>query len=76
MMLCDAYAKLRVCFGTHAAAAEFLGITATHYASLRSGKVNMPNRTAEYIIMKAVGLDDVSTISTTQQERENNKLQR
>ena len=54
MNLPDAYARLRDRYGTHGAAAKYLNMTEQHYNALRNGRANMPPRTAEFIIMKAL----------------------
>lgn len=56
MILSDAYTRLREHFGTHGAAAEYLGLNGNHYEALRNGRANMPQRTADYIVMKAQAL--------------------
>lgn len=56
MTLSEAYRHLKKHFGTHGAAAEYLGFAGQHYDALRNGRANMPQRTAEYIIMKAQAL--------------------
>lgn len=48
-----AFARLKTKFGTHGAAAKFLGMTRDHYCALRNGRANIPARTAEYIMFKA-----------------------
>lgn len=53
LTLPDAYARLRDHFGTHGAAAKYLGMTEQHYNALRNGRANMSLRTADYILMKA-----------------------
>lgn len=57
MNLSEAYARLRARFGTHSAAAQYLGMTLQHYNALRKGRVNMPRRTADYILLKAAEID-------------------
>ena len=59
MDLSNAYALLYQRFGTHGAAAQYLGMTQQHYAALRNGRANVPARTAEYIILKAQELSGV-----------------
>ena len=54
MILSEAYGQLRVRFKTHGAAAKYLGMTEQHYNALRNGRANIPPRTAEYIILKAL----------------------
>ena len=51
--LVEAFEKLLLACKTHTAAAEFLGIDRQHYRRLRNGRVNIPQRTADYIILKA-----------------------
>lgn len=53
MTLIEAYTLLRSRFGTHGAAAKYLGLTEQHYNALRNGRVSIPPRTAEYIRLKA-----------------------
>jgi hypothetical protein len=55
--LSDAYARLRDRFGSHGAAAKELGLTQQHYNALRNGRANIPRRTADYIILKALELE-------------------
>ncbi len=57
MNLPEAYTQLRERFGSHGAAAKFLGMTEQHYNALRNGRANMPQRTADYIILKASEVD-------------------
>lgn len=57
MNLPEAYMQLRERFGSHGAAAKFLGMTEQHYNALRNGRANMPQRTADYIILKASEVD-------------------
>ena len=53
MELSEAYMRLRNHFGSHGSAAKHLGMTEQHYNALRNGRANMPDRTADYIILKA-----------------------
>lgn len=39
--------------GNHGAVAKYLGISRDHYCAIRNGRVHVPRRTAEYIILKA-----------------------
>lgn len=64
MILSEAYSRLREHFGSHGAAAKYLGLTEQHYNALRSGRANMPKRTADYILMKAQDLS-VSEVQPT-----------
>lgn len=61
MNLPEAYTQLRERFGSHGAAAKFLGMTEQHYNALRNGRANMPQRTADYIILKASELESCQT---------------
>lgn len=56
----SAFGILKDKLGTHGAAANFLGMTRDHYCALRNGRVPIPQRTAEYIILKASEIDAVS----------------
>ncbi len=56
MNLPDAYMRLREYFGSHGAAAKYLGMTGQHYTALRNGRANMPAWRADYIILKAQDL--------------------
>ena len=58
MTLPEAYARLRGHFGSHGAAAKYLGMTEQHYNALRNGRANMPERTADYIVLKTAELND------------------
>ena len=49
----NAFSELCQRFGSHCAAAEKLGIARDHYRRLRNGRANIPQRTAEYILLKA-----------------------
>lgn len=48
-----AFRMLREKFGSHSAAACNLGINRDHYCAMRNGRANIPQRTAEYILLKA-----------------------
>lgn len=48
---------LRLKLGSHSAAARTLGINRDHYRAMRNGRVNIPQRTEDYIILKASELD-------------------
>lgn len=48
---------LKNVFGTHGAAAKYLGLSRDHYCALRNGRVPIPRRTAELIILKARQVD-------------------
>lgn len=59
-----AFAALRKKYGTHCAAAEHLGIYRDHYRRLRNGRANIPQRTADYILLKAKeAVEDMPEIS-------------
>lgn len=49
----EAITTLKRVFGSYSATARFLGITPIHYRALRNGRVTMPKRTADFIILKA-----------------------
>lgn len=49
----NAFDTLRLKHGSHCAAAESIGIARDHYRRLRNGRANIPQRTAEYILLKA-----------------------
>lgn len=52
-----AFCSLRQKLNSHGAAARTLGISRDHYCAIRNGRVNIPQRTADYIILKASELD-------------------
>ena len=58
-----AFCSLRQKLGSHSAAARTLGINRDHYCAMRNGRANIPQRTADYIILKAQEVDDVSSTS-------------
>ena len=58
MTLPEVYARLREHFGSHGAVAKHLGMTEQHYNALRKGRANMPERTKDYILLKAATLND------------------
>ena len=58
MTLPEAYARLREHFGSHGTAAKHIGMTEQHYNALRNGRANMPERTKDYILLKATNLGD------------------
>lgn len=49
----SAFEGLRAKHGSHSAAARILNINRDHYCAMRNGRANIPQRTAEFIIMKA-----------------------
>lgn len=57
-----AFKNLHGSLGSHSAAAKFLGITPQHYTALRNGRANIPQRTADYIILKALELEFGPTV--------------
>ena len=57
MNLRTAFENLAMAHGNHSAVAIFLGYTVEHYRALRNGRVNIPQRTADYIILKASELE-------------------
>ena len=48
-----AFQNLQDSLGSHSAAAKFIGMTPQHYTALRNGRANIPQRTADYILLKA-----------------------
>ena len=40
-------------YGDHSRAAEELGLSITYYRTLRNGRYRLPERTANYIILKS-----------------------
>lgn len=48
-----AFAALKSKFGNHGAVAAYLGMSRDHYCAIRNGRVHIPRRTADLIIMKA-----------------------
>lgn len=57
MNLKTAFEKLADIHGNHSAAAVALGYTLEHYRAMRNGRVKIPQRTADYIILKASELE-------------------
>ena len=55
--LLNAFEALRVHYGSHCAAARNIGIAQDHYRAMRNGRVKIPQRTADYIILKASELE-------------------
>lgn len=53
MELSTAFNALHKFYGTHSGAARAIKISIPYYRDLRNGRVSIPPRTAEYIIMKA-----------------------
>ena len=53
MTIHEATTVLKRVFGSYSATARFLGISPIHYRALRNGRVAMPKRTADFIILKA-----------------------
>lgn len=53
MTLDEAFGILHSVFGSHRAAANYLDLSKEHYSQLRNGRVPIPRRTAELIILKA-----------------------
>lgn len=51
--LLNAFAILLTHYGSHCAVARSIGLTQDHYRAMRNGRVNIPQRTADYIILKA-----------------------
>lgn len=48
-----AFEILRSKYGSHCAASRNIGISHDHYRAMRNGRANIPQRTAEYILLKA-----------------------
>jgi len=48
-----AFATLRERYCSHYQAAVNIGIAPDHYRKMRNGRANIPQRTADYIILKA-----------------------
>lgn len=57
MNLHTAFSILKAHFKNHSAVANSLGFTKDHYRAMRNGRVNIPQRTADYIILKASELE-------------------
>lgn len=53
MELQEAYCVLKHQYGNHVAAARTLGLSPEHYRAIRNGRVPVPKRTADLIILKA-----------------------
>ena len=51
--LLNAFAILLSHYGSHCAVARSIGIAQDHYRAMRNRRVNIPQRTADYIILKA-----------------------
>ena len=49
----NAFVVLRETYGAHRLAAIAIGITPDHYRKIRNGRANIPQRTADYIVLKA-----------------------
>lgn len=52
----QAFSVLREHLGPDRACASLVGVKPQHYEAMRNGRVNIPARTADYIILKASGL--------------------
>lgn len=52
-----AFETLARIHGSHSMAAAALGFTKDHYRALRNGRANIPQRTAEYILLKAAEVE-------------------
>lgn len=59
--------RLQSFLGNHGNAAKFLGISRDHYCAIRNGRVNIPKRTASYIILKASQVSGEMNKNTEQQ---------
>ena len=55
MEIQEAFETLRKSCGNNTLAAKHVGLSPEHYRMLRNGRVNIPQRTADYIILKAQG---------------------
>lgn len=55
--LLNAFTTLLAHHGSHCAVARSIGLTQDHYRAMRNGRVNIPQRTADYIILKASEVD-------------------
>lgn len=64
-VLQDAFGTLRQKLGSHSTAAQTLGINRDHYCAMRNGRVKIPQRTADYIILKASELEPSPSPSPT-----------
>lgn len=53
MTLEHAISSLRLKFGSHRKVASELGLSCEHYSALRHGRVKLPQKTANLIILKA-----------------------
>lgn len=61
-----AFQSLENFYGTHSRAAAALGISRDHYRALRNGRANIPQRTADYILLKAKeAVEDMPEITPT-----------
>ena len=52
-----AFSVLRERLGPDRACAGHVGVSPQHYEAMRNGRVNIPQRTADYIILKASELE-------------------
>jgi hypothetical protein len=52
-----AFAVLRDRLGSDRVCASFVGVSPQHYEAMRNKRVNIPRRTADYIILKALELE-------------------
>lgn len=48
-----AFQIIKIFYGSHSKAASTLGFSRDHYRALRNGRVRIPARTVEYIMLKA-----------------------
>ena len=53
----QAFSVLRERLGTDRMCASHIGVTPQHYNAMKNGRVSIPQRTADYIIMKASELE-------------------
>lgn len=53
----QAFSVLRARLGPDRACANHIGVTPQHYEAMRNGRVKIPQRTADYIILKASELE-------------------
>ncbi|MDR2695197.1 MAG: hypothetical protein LBC79_02295 [Deltaproteobacteria bacterium] len=49
----EAYSILKNHFGSHSSAARALGLTPEHYRAIRNERVSIPDRTKNFIALKA-----------------------
>lgn len=69
MNLATAFFVLKAHYKNHTAVAASLGFNKDHYRAMRNGRVPIPQRTAEYIILKASEIDAVSCVTHADGDR-------